>query len=209
VKLIAPGKIARKILGRHFKPVGDLYRRIFVDLDKIVDYLDESIPANANVLDIGGGDGAVMDRLLDRRSDLALTICDLAVDVGGFLSPQNRTRVRLLPSTDFKDVGGSFDVVTISDVVHHIPVSEREAFFQSLAEACSGWKCRKLIVKDIEPGGIRARLSLLADRYVTGDRHVELFSRADFEAKVIPHFPQARRESEIPDTPNYCEVLCW
>jgi spermidine synthase len=207
--MAAPGQIARKVLGHHFEPVGNLYRRFFVDLDKIVAFLDENIPENARVLDIGGGDGAVIDRLLNRRPDLAITVCDLAASIGGFLSEQNRAKVRLLPATDFMDVGGDFDVVTISDVVHHVPVSEREAFFRSLAEACAGWKCRKVILKDIEPKGVRAQLSLLADRYVTGDRHVVLFSRADFEKMAVPNFRDARRMSALPDAPNYCEVLSW
>ena len=61
--MTAPGQIVRKVLGRHFEPVGNLYRRFFVDLDKIVAYLDQNIPENVRVLDVGGGDGAVMDRL--------------------------------------------------------------------------------------------------------------------------------------------------
>jgi 2-polyprenyl-3-methyl-5-hydroxy-6-metoxy-1,4-benzoquinol methylase len=207
--LPAPGQIARKVLGRYFEPVGNVYRRIFVDLDKVVAYLDQNIPVNAKVLDVGGGDGAVIDRLLNRRPDLAITMCDLASGIGGFLSERNRAKVRLHPATDLKDIAGEFDVVTISDVVHHVPVGEREAFFRTLAEACRGWKCRKLIVKDIEPEGLRALLSLLADRYVTGDRHVVLFSRADFARMAVPHFPKAKRTSWLPDAPNYCEVLSW
>jgi hypothetical protein len=207
--LAPPGQIARKVLGRYFEPVGSVYRRFFVDLDKVVAYLDENIPANARVLDVGGGDGAVMDRLLNRRPDLKITMCDLAPEIGEFLSAHNRAEIRLLPATDFINVVGEFDVVTISDVVHHVPVFQRAAFFESLAQTCRSWKCRKVIVKDIEPGGVRAGLSLLADRYVTGDRHTVLFSRADFVRTAVPFFQRARRVSAMPDAPNYCEILSW
>ena len=207
--MAAPGKIARKILGRYFEPLGVLYRRFFVDLDKVVAYLDRNIPLSARVLDVGGGDGAVIDRLLNRRRDLTITMCDLASQIGGFLSASNRAKVSLLPATDFMNVVGEFDVVTISDVVHHVPVSERAMFFEMLAAACGSWKCRKVIIKDIEPGGVRAGLSLLADRYVTGDRHVVLFSRADFVRIAVPYFKEAERTSAVPDAPNYCEVLSW
>lgn len=203
------GRIARAMLGRRFEPVGRIYRRFFVDLDEIAAYLDRNIPNNARVLDIGGGDGAVIDRLLRRRPDLTITMCDLATEIGAFLSEENRAKVTLRPATDFGAIEGRFDVVTITDVIHHIPVSQRESFFRSLAMACRDWQCRKLILKDIEPKGVRAYLSLFADRYITGDRHVVLFSRKDFAKLAVPQFTKAERSSAMPDYPNYCEILSW
>jgi len=205
----SPGQIARRLLGRRFETVGNLYRRVFVDLERVIDVFARELPRNANVLDIGGGDGAVVQRLLNRRPDLTFTMCDLAPSIGAFLSDDNRVRVRLMPQTDIADVNGRFDVITISDVIHHVPVDQREPFFEKLARCCEHWQCRKIILKDIEPGGWRASLSLLADRYITGDRHVILFSRARFQDLVSRHFPQARRVSIVPDWPNYCEVLAW
>jgi hypothetical protein len=204
-----PGQIARRLLGRHFEGVGNVYRRIFVDLDRIVDVFERELPRDAKVLDIGGGDGALIERLLDRRPDLAVTMCDLAPSIGAFLSDANRAKVKLLPATDFTKVTGAYDSVTISDVIHHVPSDGRDDFFRSLAVSCDGWGCRKIILKDIEPGSWRATLSLLADRYVTGDRHVVLFSRANFAGLARRYFPKAGRVSAVPDWPNYCEVLSW
>ena len=204
---LALGQIARKILGRHFRPVGDAYRRFFVNLDKIVDSFDQELPKGANILDIGGGDGALIQRLLSKRPDLTVTMCDLAPSIGSFLSHEVRPKVELLPATAFTEVSGAHDAVTISDVVHHVPVEQRDAFFKSLAGSCNRWGCRKIIFKDVEPGGIRAMLSLLADRHITGDKHVELFSRADFANMARQHFPKARVSSVVPDWPNYCQVL--
>jgi 2-polyprenyl-6-hydroxyphenyl methylase/3-demethylubiquinone-9 3-methyltransferase len=207
--MLSPGQIMRRALGRHFKPVGDIYRRVFVNLNVIADFLDRELPNGAKVLDIGGGDGALVDRLLDRRPDLTVTMCDLAPSIGAFLSNANLAKVELLPATDLSSVQGSYDVVTISDVIHHVPVDGRDAFFKSLADSCERWACRKIILKDIEPGGIRATLSLLADRHITGDKHVVLFSRSDFTAMARRHFPTAKRASALPDRPNYCELLSW
>lgn len=207
--MMPPGQIARKILGRHFEVVGNIYRRIFVDLERIVDVFDRELPPGASVLDIGGGDGAVVERLINRRPDLSFSICDLAPRIGGFLSDANRTSVDLHPATDFADLEGAFDAVTISDVIHHVPISQRDQFFKSLADSCARWGCRKIILKDVEPGTLRATLSLLADRYVTGDRHVVLFSRSDFTELSRRHFPMAEKSSQVPDRPNYCEVLTW
>ena len=207
--MLAPGPFARRILGRHFEPFANAYRRIFVNLEKIVDVFDRELPRGARILDIGGGDGALVERLLRRRPDLAVTMCDRAPAIGSFLSDRNRAKVKTLPATDFTDVGGAFDFVTISDVIHHVPVDQREGFFEALAESCRRWSCRGIILKDIEPRGVRARLSLLADRHITGDRHVVLFSRSDFADVARRHFPGARRVSAMPDWPNYCELLRW
>lgn len=187
--------------------VAHAYRRLFVNLDKIADFLDEQLSNDAKVLDIGGGDGALVERLLIRRPDLTITMCDRAAAIGSFLSDQNRARVRLLPATDFTEVGGSYDFVTISDVIHHVPVDQREGFFRSLAESCDRWACQALIFKDIEPSGARGALALIADRYITGDRHVVFFSRLDFADMARRYFPTAHRVSSVPDWPNYCEVL--
>ena len=207
--MLAPGQIARRILGRHFKPVGDAYRRLFVDLDKIIDFFDRELPTGAKVLDIGGGDGALIERLLNRRPDLTVTMCDLAPAIGSFLSEKNRAKVALFPATNLSEMHGSFNVATISDVIHHVPVHERDAFFQSLVESCRRWGCTKIVLKDIEASGWRAMLSLFAERHITGDKHVVLFSRADFADAAKRYFPDAKVTSAVPDWPNYCQALSW
>ena len=206
---MTPGQFARRLLGRHFESVGKVYRRFFVDLDKVVAIFARELPHGARVLDIGGGDGALIDRLLDRRPDLKISLCDLSPSIGEFLSDANRARVKLLPATRFASASGTFDAITLSDVIHHIPVAQRDDFFRSLAGACPAWQCRKLVLKDIEPGAIRSGLSVLADRYITGDRHVVLFSRTDFAQMAAKYFPTAKRTSEMADWPNYCETLSW
>ena len=207
--MLTPGQIARRLLGRYFEPVGNVYRRVFVDLSKIVDFLGRELPPGARLLDIGGGDGALVERLLNKRPDLNVTMCDIAPAIGSFLSDANRSKVRLFPATAFNDLPGPYDVVTICDVMHHVPLAEREAFFSSLAQSCQEWGCRKIVFKDVEPGPFRATLSLWADWYITGDKHVVLFSRDHFAAMARRYFPNAARTSAMPDWPNYGEVLTW
>lgn len=207
--MLAPGQIARRLMGPYFRPVGDAYRRVFVNLERIADLLVEVAPNEARILDIGGGDGALIDRLLNRRPDLAITMCDIAPVVGAFLSVTNRRKVTQLPGTDFRVVAGTFDVVMITDVMHHVPVDQRNSFFRSLAKSCDDWGCTLLFFKDVEPGHFRAVLSLIADWYITGDRHVVLFSRSEFQKMAKRYFPDASSTSFMPDSPNYCEVLRW
>ena len=63
------GSLARTLLGdRAFVRVADAYRAIFVNLDALVDCLPPFAPGT-EILDVGGGDGAVLDRVLaDRKS---------------------------------------------------------------------------------------------------------------------------------------------
>lgn len=204
---LTPGRIVRRLTGRHFNRLGDAYRRIFVDLDKVVATFAAVIPAGARVIDIGGGDGAVIEKLLTARPDLSVTMCDIAADIGQFLSPATRARVTLRPATDFATIDGAFDVVTITDVVHHVPVDARDGFFRALAESAARWGVRQIIFKDVEPGGLRALLAVWSDWYVTGDRHVVAMSMRDFEARFDAHFPGVRRQAVMPDHPNYCFIL--
>ena len=206
---MTPGKLARKILGRYTVPVGNVYRRIFVDLNLIAEQFDNAIPRNANILDIGGGDGALIEFLLDRRPDLTVTMSDRASSIGTFLTAEKREKVTLFPATDLSEISGQFDCVTITDVIHHIPIEERDGFFLALAEGCRRWGCRKLLFKDVEPGSWRSVASVLSDRYITGDLHTVLFSRAEFAAMMDRYFPQATRTSTMPDWPNYCEFVSW
>lgn len=207
--MTTPGQFARKILGPQFQPVANIYRRVFVDLSKIAQALDDFIPEKAKVLDIGGGDGALVNRLLNQRPDLTVTMCDLAAEIGSFLSEMNRARVQLVPQTEFSMIEGEYDFVTLCDVVHHVPVDQRSSFFELLASKCRKWQCRNIIVKDIQPGGSRAALAKWMDWYITGDRHVVPFARADLRKLAECYFPQARRISVMPDSPNYCEFLSW
>lgn len=206
---MTPGKLARKVLGRYTVPVGRVYRRIFVDLGLIAEQFDSAIPRNAHILDIGGGDGALIEFLLGRRPDLTVTMCDRAPSIGEFLTAENRTKVTLFPATDLSEISGQFDCVTITDVIHHIPVEQRDGFFSALAAGCKRWGCRKLLFKDVEPGSWRSVASLLSDRYITGDLHTVLFPRAEFAAMMDRHFPKATKTSTMPDWPNYCEIVSW
>jgi hypothetical protein len=63
-----------------------------------------------------------------------------------------------------------------------------------------------LFIKDLEPGHFRSTLSLLADRYVRGDKLVSLASRETVTILVRETFPDAEVRStkllEL-DCPNY------
>jgi len=197
--MIPPGQIARRVLGPVFPVFGEAYRRAFVDIDKVADWMAARLPQGARVLDVGGGDGFVMNAVLARRADIHVTMTDLAPKIGGVIAPAHRARVELRPAISAEAVDGAFDVLTLSDVVHHVPVTARPAFFAALSAAAVRTGCRSVLIKDIQPRGLRAKLAELGDHYITGDRQVRQLPP---EAIVIPGFESA--EVAMPDFPNYC-----
>jgi hypothetical protein len=183
-KEMSIGSFARRLLGpRLFPFAGRLYRAVFVDLGKVAKAAARVIPKNALVLDIGGGDGEPLNHLLSIRPDILVRMLDLSPTVGGSIRPEFASRVTVMPATSVRDyVRSKLDspqAVILNDVVHHVPVPDRLAFFADIHECVSVAPGTKLIIKDIEPGHFRSRLSFWADRYITGDRSVRLVSRSE------------------------------
>jgi cyclopropane fatty-acyl-phospholipid synthase-like methyltransferase len=203
------GSMARTILGKRWFPVvGSWYRAVFVNLERVVDCLP-ALPPGARVLDIGGGDGAMINILLARNPSCVVTMLDRSPHLGDFLRPEFRDRVRFHPSTSLKDYAAGTpdipDLVIIGDVIHHVPITARIGFFEDLRAVLRD-KPTTLFIKDLEPGHFRSTLSLLADRYVSGDKAVSLASRESITVLVRKAFPGAAVQStklfEL-DGPNY------
>ena len=137
-KNLALGSSIRRLLGpRLARRAGRQYRAIFVDLAKVAVALASVIPRDANVLDIGGGDGQPLNHLLSLRPDLLITTLDPSPAVGQWIDARFASaRVKRLPGTSLEQYlscgGTSPDAIVIADVLHHIPESARSRFFDSV-----------------------------------------------------------------------------
>jgi len=209
------GQLARKVLGeRWFAAAASRYRALFVDLGKVIDSLP-ALPADVEVLDVGGGDGAVLDVLLERYPGARATMIDLAPHIGGSLRAQHADRVRLLPGVSvraYREVADRPpDLILVSDVLHHVPEDGRRQLFLDLRDLLCG-RPATIVVKDVEPGYLRARLGYLADKYISGDRSVTLVPQAAVRSMLVEAFPLAALRSTPlleRDPPNYaivCEI---
>lgn len=207
------GSVTRRILGRRlFKVVGAVYRRVFVDLVEVVRTFP-ALPPASDVLDIGGGDGQVVNLLLARFPSIRVTMIDLATNIGTAVEARYQDRVRVLPGTSLRAFGQTSavkpEVFILSDVLHHIPRAQRPAFFEELAEVV-GQRSATLIVKEVLPGGARSRLALLADHYISGDRNVTFLARDEVVDLVRARFPRSPvQETGLfeADAPNYSLVF--
>jgi O-methyltransferase domain len=209
------GQLARRLLGRRgFSRVAGWYRALFVDVGKVVDSLP-ALPDDVEVLDVGGGDGAVLDVLLARYPRARATMIDLAPRIGGALRPEHAPRVTLRPGTGVRayreTMARAPNLILVSDVLHHVPVDGRLQLFLDLRDLL-GSRPATIIVKDLEPGHWRARLGYLADRYVSGDRSVTPAPQSAVRSLLAQAFPRAAIHATNlleRDRPNYalvCEV---
>lgn len=203
------GPAVRRLLPHAMeRRAAQLYRIVFVRLGLVAEQLKEAVPAGANVLDIGGGDGELLNFLLAYRPDIRVTMVDIAPSVGRFVEGRFKERVRLLPATSIEDhlreSGDRYDTAIVSDVMHHIPKLHRKAFVEEVFRALKPGA--PLLVKDIEPGHPIAWLSFYADRYVSGDKGVSLVSMKEMTDLVNAALPSYEgRELGLLDrnAPNY------
>ncbi len=202
------GDIARHVLGpRLFRAAGRVYRGCFVNLEHVVDAIPP-LPLEAQILEIGAGHGELTNVLLARYPTVTVTMQELAPRTGFCLRPKFLGRVRLLPATPLDAPvirDQRYDAILITDVLHHVPLDERETFLRAVAGLVEGRQVT-LVFKDLQPIGLRAWLSAAADRYITGDRDVSLVPQAEYEAMVQRALPNAHFERTSLyecDPPNY------
>jgi hypothetical protein len=190
--------------------VGRWYRAIFVDLGKEAAALATVIPHGAHVLDIGGGDGEPLNQLLTMRRDLRITTLDPGPAVGQWIDGCFDGQVVRLPGTSLAEYVAAGrpdpDAILIADVLHHVPVSARPAFLQSIKVLLERAPQLRIIVKDVEPGSWRSVLGYWSDRYVTGDRCVSPISRRSLVRLLEAELGPLRRKNTNlfeTDKPNY------
>ena len=209
---MSPGPLLRRLLGDRWFPIlGRLYRRVFVDLRKVVEGFPE-VAEGGHILDVGAGDGELMNLLLPLNPGATATLIDVAPQVGGWLRADLRDRVEALPETSvaaYAKRKRPVDLVILSDVVHHVPLPERPGLLADLRELLGG-RAAKLVVKEVEPGSWRAQIYYLADRFITGDRNVHFIRRDEVRQLVQSALPDAAcQETDLyrRNPPNYCLIF--
>lgn len=212
IRRVSVGERVRSILGPAFPVAGNAYRRVFVDVRKVAAAIPD-LGQDAVLLDVGGGDGAILNPLLDRQPTVNVVAVDLAPSIGSMVRPDLLDRVDLHPGTSVLELGtGSerpYTAAFLSDVLHHVPPTEREQLLRDVLAVLEG-DSRMLIVKDIIPQGARSALAFWADRNISGDRGVQAISPAelvDLVRVVWPEAHVARTALADVDFPNYCLVF--
>jgi hypothetical protein len=154
---------------------------VFVDVKRVAAHIPALGP-DALLVDVGGGDGAILNPLLDRQPSLRVVAVDIAPQIGQSIRPDLRPRINLRPSTsvrEYLDDGGEpATAVFLSDVFHHVPPIARPELIADVLDAFRG-RPPLVIVKDIVPQGARSALAFWADRNISGDRAVKAIGPAE------------------------------
>jgi 2-polyprenyl-6-hydroxyphenyl methylase/3-demethylubiquinone-9 3-methyltransferase len=167
---MAIGPFIRQMLGPLERPVSEVYRGTFVDITAFVEQIKHWVPAS-KILEVGCGEGAVTERLVKAYPNASITGIDISPRVGRmFQGDRSRVTFRQQTIKDFvAENPSSFDLLLISDVMHHAPWEIHE---ELLTEAKNALKPGgHLVLKDWERSATPIHLlCYLLDRYITGDR---------------------------------------
>jgi 2-polyprenyl-6-hydroxyphenyl methylase/3-demethylubiquinone-9 3-methyltransferase len=186
------GPAIRRLLGRHERRITDLYRAIYFDVDSFVDQVHAWAPDARSILEIGCGDGGITQRLASRYPDARLLGTDIAATPGHlYAGPTDRVSFERLSAAEIAARHeGRFDLVLFTDVLHHIPISEREGVLAAASAALSPGGA--LIVKEWERTGSPIYwLGYASDRWITGDR-INYATVAELRSLVLRAMPRSR-----------------
>jgi 2-polyprenyl-3-methyl-5-hydroxy-6-metoxy-1,4-benzoquinol methylase len=209
VSIFSIGRIFRLILPQKaFEYLAKVYRAFFFSVNDFLLLVIEPIYNKSNVLDVGGGDGAVAVQMALLKDIKSIDIVDPNPDSGTFLSAKSE-KIRLFAGkhlNQLKDTKESkYDLVLLSDVIHHVPLE----FRKDLIKDCLGFltEAGTLVIKEIEPSGLRSKMAFFADVYISRDPVVQFIKRRDLESLIL----KIKADVEIEhvnsywssDSPNY------
>jgi len=186
------GARIRGLFGPYEHKVAALYRSIFIDLDDYARQLPRWLPEAARILEVGCGEGAVTEKLAAQYPHADITAIDLTSRAGR-LYRGRRDGVRFLATTvqDIaRDHPGAFDVILLSDVIHHVPPPIRAEIIDAIGVALApgGTFLFKDWGRSLSP---IHWLCHAADRWITGDR-VKYLTPKEALALVRERLPDIR-----------------
>src|SRR5271157_441838 len=184
---MAIGPAFRTIFGPFERPISEFYRSIFINLNAFVDQIQQWVPAS-NILELGCGEGAVTERLIKTFPKALVTGIDITPKVGRmYQGDPSRVTFKQQSIQDFAtENAGKFDLLVISDVMHHIPWEfHKEIMIDSKKVLKPGGY---LVLKDWErrPALIHW-LCFISDRFITGD-HIRYKSADEFRELIKSAF---------------------
>lgn len=168
---MAIGPVLRGLFGRHERTVALHYRSIFIDVLRLGALIGEWVPQAHQILEVGCGEGAITEQLAHLYPAADITAIDVTPSVGRLFSG-NRDRVQFVEMTVQAVAAarpGQFDLVILSDVLHHVPIPMREQLLAAVHSALAPGG--RLFFKDWERNLTPIHwLGYASDRWITGDR---------------------------------------
>ena len=168
---MSPGAVIRRMFGPYETQISEAYRRIFIDLDYFIKVILAWNPSPRRILEVGCGEGAMTERLSRAYPQAEIIAIDITPRLGR-LYHGSFAQVQFMQCTA-QEIAvaqpGAFDLVVLSDVLHHVPEPERRGLLQAVKDslAING----NLVFKDWERTASLIHWATYAsDRWLTGDR---------------------------------------
>ncbi len=164
------GPFVRKLFGPYERTISELYRSIYIDLNALVNQIRQWTSAT-NILELGCGEGAVIERVVKVFPEAYVTGIDIVPGVGRmFTGDSSRVTFKQQAINDFAvEHSGVFDLLLVCDIMHHIPWElHREILMDAKKTLKPG---SYLVLKDWARSSTLIHfMCYFSDRYLTGDR---------------------------------------
>jgi 2-polyprenyl-6-hydroxyphenyl methylase/3-demethylubiquinone-9 3-methyltransferase len=185
------GPFVRQLCGPYERRISDAYRGIYLDMDAFVMQVHRWSAHAIKILEVGCGEGAVTTRLRTAYPTARITAIDISPRLGRLYS--GSPHEVLFIQSNVQDVAatnpGDFDLVVLSDVLHHVPIAARKALLEAVKTAMAPHGT--FVFKDWEKSRSPIHwLCYASDRWLTGDR-VSYMSREEMHEMLKQCFGDA------------------
>jgi 2-polyprenyl-3-methyl-5-hydroxy-6-metoxy-1,4-benzoquinol methylase len=199
------GPLVRSSLGRFERPATDLYRSLFFNVGAFVRGICVCAGSPRRVLEIGCGAGIVTEHLSNAFADADVTAIDICENPGSMCRDRSRTRFLRMTAAELAATRPQpFDLIVISDVLHHVPMSDRRDLLTRAADlsAPNGVLVLKEWIRQRTPAYL---MGYCSDRFITGD-DVHFMSDAELAAMARQVFGADSVRSQFRVPPWACNL---
>jgi 2-polyprenyl-6-hydroxyphenyl methylase/3-demethylubiquinone-9 3-methyltransferase len=179
------------LFGPYEHQLGEIYRSLYIDIDAFVALMRRWNPKATRILEVGCGEGAVTERLNAAYPDAKITAIDVTPRVGRLYnrSLENVSFVQCTVQEVAATETGQYDLVVLSDVLHHVPIGLRQGLIDAIRAALA--PRGTFVFKDWERSNSLIHwLSYASDRWLTGDR-ISYMTRDEMRERLVHSFGNA------------------
>ncbi len=183
------GSRVRSLLGpRLEQTAANGYRRLFVSLDSLATRVAHLGPFET-VIEVGCGEGALLTRLMHALDPRATALgIDIAPNPGhNYTGRNHHVEFRQATVAEVVAEGRRFDLVIVSDVLHHIPAAERREFLVACRDLLAPGGT--VVVKEwVKRRNLAHAAAYTSDYWISGDKTVEFFNDDEMRALFVEVF---------------------
>ena len=185
---MAIGPFIRKKFGRYERRISDAYRSIYLDIENFIEQTRLWYPNPATILEVGCGEGVISERLHCAFPAAAITAIDITSRIGRlYRGPSGGVRfIRCEVEQIATANPGSFDLVVLCDVFHHVPRAFRRALLDAIRASLA--PDGAFVFKDWQRSNSPMHwLCYASDRWLTGDR-ISFLTRDEMRDSLATSF---------------------